>query len=42
MRRVGRKISTKAPTGGFVGYYNGVDEGVRLDVTDLYKYPESE
>ncbi|RUS86844.1 hypothetical protein EGW08_005381 [Elysia chlorotica] len=38
--RVGRKISTKLPTGGFVGYYNGIDEGVRQDLTDQYKNPE--
>ncbi|GFO34752.1 hemocyte protein-glutamine gamma-glutamyltransferase [Plakobranchus ocellatus] len=38
--RVGKKISTKWPNGTAVTYYNGVDEGNRLDVTDLYKYPE--
>ncbi|RUS86845.1 hypothetical protein EGW08_005382 [Elysia chlorotica] len=38
--RVGQKISTKFPNGGPCGYYTGSDKGVRLDLTDLYKYPE--
>ncbi|KAK3745808.1 hypothetical protein RRG08_030681 [Elysia crispata] len=38
--RIGQKISTKFPNGGSCGYYRGSDKGVRLDVTDLYKYPE--
>ncbi|GFR82714.1 glutamine gamma-glutamyltransferase K, partial [Elysia marginata] len=40
LRRVGQKLSTKFPNGGSCGYYRGRDQGVRLDVTNLYKYTE--
>ncbi|XP_012942973.1 annulin [Aplysia californica] len=39
-RRVGKNLSTKVPDGKGYKKYCGRDEGVRLDVTNLYKYDE--